>query len=119
MPLALGVHESAQVLDLVSRLRERRISVILVTHNMQHLMQVADRVTVMRLGRTIANRSIKNTTAEEVVGLITGALPPDKETSGPADGDNSMQTPVESPPPVSRLSAHGQGSSTERDDHAV
>ena len=51
---ALGVHESEQVLDLVSRLRERKISVILVTHNMQHLMQVADRVTVMRLGRTIA-----------------------------------------------------------------
>lgn len=74
---ALGVHESEQVLELVARLGERRISVILVTHNMQHLMQVANEVAVMRLGRTIATRAIKSTTVEEIVGLITGALPPD------------------------------------------
>jgi ABC-type sugar transport system ATPase subunit len=76
---ALGVHESQQVLDLVARLGKRQVSVILVTHNMQHLMQVADRVTVMRLGRTVATRAIKDTTTEEVVGLITGALPPDED----------------------------------------
>jgi ABC-type branched-subunit amino acid transport system ATPase component/ABC-type sugar transport system substrate-binding protein len=111
---ALGVHESEQVLELVSRLRERKISVILVTHNMQHLMQVADRVTVMRLGRTIANRTVKSTTGEEIVGLITGALPPDEEMAGPADGGNSAETAVDSPPPVSRLSALGQRSSIER-----
>jgi ABC-type branched-subunit amino acid transport system ATPase component/ABC-type sugar transport system substrate-binding protein len=111
---ALGVHESEQVLELVSRLRERKISVILVTHNMQHLMQVADRVTVMRLGRTIANRSVKSTTGEEIVGLITGALPPDEEMAGPANGGNSAETAAESPPPVSRLSALGQRSSIER-----
>jgi ABC-type sugar transport system ATPase subunit len=99
---ALGVHESEQVLDLVSRLRERRVSVILVTHNMQHLMQVADRVTVMRLGRTIAYRSIKNTTVEEIVGLITGALPPDEETTGLVGGDRSPQDAVETTPPASR-----------------
>ena len=74
---ALGVHESEQVLELVARLGERRISVILVTHNMQHLMQVADEVAVMRLGTTIATRTISDTTVEEIVGLITGALPPD------------------------------------------
>jgi ABC-type sugar transport system ATPase subunit len=99
---ALGVHESEQVLDLVSRLRERRVSVILVTHNMQHLMQVADRVTVMRLGRTIAYRSIKNTTVEEIVGLITGALPPDEETTGLVSSDRSPQDAVETTPPASR-----------------
>jgi ABC-type sugar transport system ATPase subunit len=99
---ALGVHESEQVLDLVSRLRERRVSVILVTHNMQHLMQVADRVTVMRLGRTIAYRSIKNTTVEEIVGLITGALPPDEETTGLVSGDRSPQDAVETTPPANR-----------------
>jgi len=98
---ALGVHESEQVLDLVSRLRERQVSVILVTHNMQHLMQVADRVTVMRLGRTIAYRSTKNTTVEEIVGLITGALPPDDETTGPVS-DRSVQDAVETTPPASR-----------------
>ena len=99
---ALGVHESEQVLDLVSRLRERQVSVILVTHNMQHLMHVADRVTVMRLGRTIAYRSIKNTTVEEIVGLITGALPPDEETTGLVSGDRSPQDAVETTPPASR-----------------
>ena len=98
---ALGVHESEQVLDLVSRLRERQVSVILVTHNMQHLMQVADRVTVMRLGRAIAYRSTKNTTVEEIVGLITGALPPDDETTGPVS-DRSVQDAVETTPPASR-----------------
>ena len=99
---ALGVHESEQVLDLVSRLRERQVSVILVTHNMQHLMQVADRVTVMRLGRAIAYRSTKNTTVEEIVGLITGALPPDDETTGLVSGDRSVQDAVETTPPASR-----------------
>jgi len=74
---ALGVRESAQVLELIHRLKEHDISVILVTHNMQQLAAVADRVTVMRLGRTIANRSLASTTTEEIVGLITGAIPGD------------------------------------------
>ncbi len=52
---ALGVQESAQVLQLISRLKEHRVSVVLVTHNMQHLVEVANRVTVMRLGRTVAD----------------------------------------------------------------
>ena len=54
---ALGVRESQQVLQMVSRLRDHGVSVILVTHNMDHLVQVANRVTVMRLGRTIANEN--------------------------------------------------------------
>jgi ABC-type sugar transport system ATPase subunit len=74
---ALGVRESQQVLQLVSRLRSHGVSVILVTHNMQHLVEIADRVVVMRLGRTIASRAIKETSVQEVVGLITGAIPPD------------------------------------------
>jgi len=74
---ALGVRESQQVLQLVSRLRSHGVSVILVTHNMQHLVETADRVVVMRLGRTIATRTIKETSVQEIVGLITGAIPPD------------------------------------------
>jgi ABC-type sugar transport system ATPase subunit len=74
---ALGVRESQQVLQLVSRLRSHGVSVILVTHNMQHLVETADRVVVMRLGRTIATRAIKETSVQEIVGLITGAIPPD------------------------------------------
>lgn len=74
---ALGVRESDQVLEVISRLRDHGVSVIVVTHNMQHLVRVADRVTVMRLGRTVATRAVKDTTVEEVVGLITGAIGPD------------------------------------------
>jgi ABC-type sugar transport system ATPase subunit len=74
---ALGVRESQQVLQMVSRLREHGVSVVLVTHNMDHLVQVADRVTVMRLGRTIASRTVAETSTQEIVGLITGAIAPD------------------------------------------
>ena len=71
---ALGVRESGQVLDVIRDLRKHDVSVIVVTHNMQQLMEVADRVTVMRLGRTIATRNVKDASVEEVVGLITGAI---------------------------------------------
>jgi len=82
---ALGVRESQQVLDLIRRLRDHGVSVILVSHNMQQLVTVADRVTVMRLGRTVATRDVRDVTAEQIVGLITGALPADVET--PEDTD--------------------------------
>ena len=52
--------------------------VIVVSHNMQHIMAVCDRVTIMRLGTTIATREIKNTDVSEIVGLITGAITVDK-----------------------------------------
>ena len=55
---ALGVRESKQVLDLISRLRDHGVSVILVSHNMQQLVTVADRFTVMRLGRSVATRNV-------------------------------------------------------------
>jgi ABC-type sugar transport system ATPase subunit len=76
---ALGVRESQQVLQLVARLSGHGVSVILVTHNMQHLVEIAHRVVVMRLGRTIATRTIRQTTVQEIVGLITGAVAPDAQ----------------------------------------
>jgi ABC-type sugar transport system ATPase subunit len=51
--------------------------VIVVSHNMQQLATVADRVTVMRLGRSIATRDIRDTSVEQIVGLITGAVNPE------------------------------------------
>jgi ABC-type sugar transport system ATPase subunit len=77
---ALGVRESQQVLDLITRLKEHGVSVILVSHNMQQLATVADRVTVMRLGRSVAVRDVADITPQTIVGLITGALPADVET---------------------------------------
>jgi ABC-type sugar transport system ATPase subunit len=76
---ALGVRESRQVLDVIKDLRNHNVSVIVVSHNMQQLMEVADRITVMRLGRTVATRVVRETTAEEIVGLITGAIGADVE----------------------------------------
>ncbi|WP_240615853.1 ATP-binding cassette domain-containing protein [Nakamurella deserti] len=77
---ALGVRESAHVLGIIGRLRDHGISVILVSHNMQQLVQVADRITVMRLGRTIATRDVAAVNPEHLVGLITGAIPADVRT---------------------------------------
>jgi ABC-type sugar transport system ATPase subunit len=74
---ALGVRETGQVLEVIAGLREQNVSVIIVSHNMQQLMTVADRITVMRLGRSIATRTVKNTDVSEIVGLITGAVPGD------------------------------------------
>ena len=74
---ALGVRETEQVLEVIRDLRRHDVSVIVVSHNMQQLMSIADRITVMRLGRTIATRSVKGTAASEIVGLITGAIPGD------------------------------------------
>lgn len=83
---ALGVRESQQVLQLVTRLSEHGVSVVLVTHNMQHLVEIAHKVVVMRLGRTIATHVIKETSVQEIVGLITGAVPAD---TVPTTDDNA------------------------------
>jgi ABC-type sugar transport system ATPase subunit len=81
---ALGVRESEQVLNVIRDLRKHDVSVIIVSHNMQQLMSVADRITVMRLGRTIATRIVKDTQVSEIVGLITGAVPGDAEAEARA-----------------------------------
>ena len=77
---ALGVRETEQVLEVIRDLRQHNVSVIIVSHNMQQMMSVADRITVMRLGRTIATRVVKDTQVSEIVGLITGAVAGDIPT---------------------------------------
>jgi fructose transport system ATP-binding protein len=71
---ALGVAESAKVIDLVRRIKDRGIPVVLISHNMPQVFEIADRVHVHRLGRRVGVVSPKTTTMNEVVGLITGAL---------------------------------------------
>jgi len=70
---ALGIRESAQVLDLVKRLPERDISVILISHNLDHVMQVADRAVVMRRGRSVGEATPTAENHERIVSLIVGA----------------------------------------------
>ncbi|WP_030202448.1 ATP-binding cassette domain-containing protein [Streptomyces sp. NRRL S-87] len=70
---ALGVEQTAQVLDLVERLRERGHAVILISHNMADVKAVADRVAVLRLGRNNGVFKVADTSQEEIISAITGA----------------------------------------------
>ncbi|MEU7891903.1 ATP-binding cassette domain-containing protein [Nonomuraea sp. NPDC049152] len=70
---ALGVEQTAQVLDLVERLRAQGHGVILISHNMVDVKAVADRIAVLRLGRNNGFFDAKATTQEEIIAAITGA----------------------------------------------
>jgi len=70
---ALGVAQTAQVLDLIRRLRERGLAVIVITHNLAEVDAVADRIVVLRLGRNAGEFRVGEATQEDVVAAITGA----------------------------------------------
>lgn len=70
---ALGVEQTAQVLDLVERLRERNLGVILISHNMADVKAVADTVNVLRLGKNNGSFPVKDTSQETIIAAITGA----------------------------------------------
>jgi ABC-type sugar transport system ATPase subunit len=72
---ALAVAETRKVLALARRLAERGCAVVLISHNIADVMDVADRVVVFRRGRKIAERRRDATDAEEIIALITGAHP--------------------------------------------
>jgi D-xylose transport system ATP-binding protein len=68
---ALGVAQTRQVLDLVKRLAEQGLAVILISHNLHDIFEVADNITVLRLGQNVAEYKRADTTEEEVVHAIT------------------------------------------------
>lgn len=68
---ALGVEEGRRVLDLVAAMRDRGVSVIVISHNLEHVFQLADRIAVMKNGRLIDVVETASTTRDEVVRLIT------------------------------------------------
>src|SRR6476646_405852 len=70
---ALGVAQTAEVLDLIERLRERGHGVVLISHNLADVKAVADRVTVLRLGSNAGTFSMAGTSQEQIVEAITGA----------------------------------------------
>jgi fructose transport system ATP-binding protein len=70
---ALGVKESGMVLDLIRRVRDRGIAVVLISHNMPHVFEVADRIHVMRLGRRVATVTPQSHSMPEMVAIMTGA----------------------------------------------
>ncbi len=71
---ALGVREAAEVLKLVTSLREHGCSILLVSHNMDSVFGVADRVVVLRHGHVLADRGIHDISRQEVVALLTGGF---------------------------------------------
>jgi D-xylose transport system ATP-binding protein len=63
------------VLDLVKRLAEQNLAVVLVSHNLVDIFEVADRITVLRLGRTVGVYEKEKTTEQEIVQAITAGTP--------------------------------------------
>jgi fructose transport system ATP-binding protein len=101
---ALGVKESAHVLELILRVRDSGIPVILISHNMPHVFEVADRIHIHRLGRRIAVVTPQSHTMNEVVAIMTGAAEPggvgydqvvkDAEREEAGHAAKALQTPA-------------------------
>jgi simple sugar transport system ATP-binding protein len=71
---ALGVVQTKAVLDLIRRVADRGIAVVFISHSMPHVISVADEIQVMRRGRRVATYRARNTSMEELVGAMTGAV---------------------------------------------
>jgi ABC-type sugar transport system ATPase subunit len=71
---ALGVQETARVEELVLSLKEGGVTILIISHNFEQVLRIADNVVVMRAGRTVARRRAKETDGQELVGLVTGAI---------------------------------------------
>ena len=71
---ALGVVQTANVLDVIRRVRDRGLAVVLISHNMPEVLEVADRMEILRLGRRVASFTRGDATLESLVGAMTGAL---------------------------------------------
>lgn len=70
---ALGVVQTRQVLQLINRLREQGLAVVVISHNLADVFEVVDRVIVLRLGKRVGTFDIKTSTPEQIVAAITGA----------------------------------------------
>jgi fructose transport system ATP-binding protein len=79
---ALGVRESGEVLNLIRTIRDRGLPVLLISHNMPHVFELADRIHIMRLGRRVALTTPQEHTMGEVVAIMTGALPGNERPPG-------------------------------------
>ncbi|MGN6529730.1 MAG: ATP-binding cassette domain-containing protein [Burkholderiaceae bacterium] len=75
---ALGVKEGGMVLELIRRVRDRGLAVVLISHNMPHVFEVADRVHVARLGRRCVVLDPKKIDMSDAVAVMTGALAPER-----------------------------------------
>jgi fructose transport system ATP-binding protein len=79
---ALGVKESRRVLNLIRDVRDRGLPVVLISHNMPHVFEVADRIHVHRLGKRVAVISRHTHSMNDAVAIMTGALAPEDHAAG-------------------------------------
>jgi D-xylose transport system ATP-binding protein len=101
---ALGVAQTAEVLNLVERLRERGLGVLLISHNMEDVKAVADRVVVLRLGRNNGDFKVGDVSTEEIIAAITGAT------------DNAVSRRRDASAQTSPTSPHAQTSAAQSPD---
>jgi D-xylose transport system ATP-binding protein len=71
---ALGVQQTRRGLELIEQIRQRGVAIVVITHNLLHAFQVADRIIVLRHGHVSGERVVHSTSPEEIVSLITGGL---------------------------------------------
>ena len=71
---AISVRQVAEVLNLIRRLKEQGMAIVLISHRIPDIFAVCDRLVVLRRGRKVADKYIKDSSPEEVTGLITGAI---------------------------------------------
>ncbi|MBV9750400.1 MAG: sugar ABC transporter ATP-binding protein [Acetobacteraceae bacterium] len=71
---ALGVRQARHVLELIGRLRDRGIAVVLISHNMEQILEICDRVVVLRLGRKVADEPVARLDGPTLIGYVTGLL---------------------------------------------
>lgn len=71
---ALGVVQTKNVLETIRRVRDKGVGVVFISHSMPHVIEVADRIQVLRLGHRVATYRAADTTMEELVGAMTGAI---------------------------------------------
>jgi fructose transport system ATP-binding protein len=78
---ALGVKESRRVLNLIKEVRDRGLPIILISHNMPHVFEVADRIHIHRLGKCAATITPESHTMSEAVAIMTGAMEVDDSSA--------------------------------------
>jgi simple sugar transport system ATP-binding protein len=95
---ALGVRQTGKVIELVRRVAGTGVAVVLITHNMPEVLEAADRVQVLRLGRRVADLEARTATVEQLVGAMTGALDVRDENPGDPGGPPSTRPRPRTPP---------------------
>jgi D-xylose transport system ATP-binding protein len=95
---ALGLTQTAQVLELIEHLRDTGLGVVVISHNIDVVFEVADRIVVLYVGRRVATFDRRSTTRDEVVSAILGLVPGDRadgrgRTLAPVAGDGGLEPP--------------------------